>query len=235
MKFYSAVCLCLVVNMNMNMYGYDNKHYASAFSFSPTNSKRYNQQSQHAKIKRRDKATMLMSNTKGTSMVLMAPPKSSPQQQQQLQQGDTILTQHHQLNIFKKPSSLLSILAVTSFFQFQLLLLLSLAFSLLPADANAAENINVARGSEIFTGNCAGCHAGGMNFIKEKKNLKKDALERFVSPSLDGDEVKDWVMKSGQHQRLIFLKAPSGNGKLADADFADVTAFIVDQAVGDKW
>jgi cytochrome c6 len=235
MKFYSAVCLCLVVNMNMNMYGYDNKHYASAFSFSPTNSKRYNQQSQHAKIKRRDKATMLMSNTKGTSMVLMAPPKSSPQQQQQLQQGDTILTQHHQLNIFKKPSSLLSILAVNSFFQFQLLLLLSLTFSLLPADANAAENVNVARGSEIFTGNCAGCHAGGMNFIKEKKNLKKDALERFVSPSLDGDEVKDWVMKSGQHQRLIFLKAPSGNGKLADADFADVTAFIVDQAVGDKW
>jgi cytochrome c6 len=240
MNFYSAVCLCLVVNMNMNMnmYGYDNKHYASAFSFSPTNSKRYNQQSQHAKIKRRDKATMLMSNTKGTSMVLMAPPKSSPQQQQQqqqLQQGDTILTQHHQLNIFKKPSSLLSILAVNSFFQFQLLLLLSLTFSLLPADANAAENVNVARGSEIFTGNCAGCHAGGMNFIKEKKNLKKDALERFVSPSLDGDEVKDWVMKSGQHQRLIFLKAPSGNGKLADADFADVTAFIVDQAVGDKW
>ena len=235
MKFYSAVCLCLVVNMNMNMYGYDNKHYASAFSFSPTNSKRYNQQSQHAKIKRRDKATMLMSNTKGTSMVLMAPPKSSPQQQQQLQQGDTILTQHHQLNIFKKPSSLLSILAVNSFFQFQLLLLLSLTFSLLPADANAAENVNVARGSEIFTGNCAGCHAGGMNFIKEKKNLKKDALERFVSPSLDGDEVKDWVMKSGQHQRLIFLKAPSGNGKLADADFADVTAFIVDQAIGDKW
>eukprot|EP00979_Chaetoceros_neogracilis_P002914 scaffold486_cov170-Chaetoceros_neogracile.AAC.6 len=148
----------------------------------------------------------------------MAPPNSSPQQQQQqqLQQGDTILTQHHQLNIFKKPSSPLSILAATSFFQFQLVLLISFIFSLLPADANAAENTNVARGSEIFTGNCAGCHAAQV-WMEMR------------------DEVKDWVMKSGEHQRLIFLKAPSGNGKLADADFADVTAFIVDQAVGDKW
>jgi len=109
------------------------------------------------------------------------------------------------------------------------------AVTVSPLPATAAAEINVARGSEIFTGNCAGCHAGGMNFIKEKKNLKQEALAKFVSPSLDRDEVKDWVMKSGQHQRLVFLKAPSANGKLTDADFADVTAFIVDQAAGDKW
>ncbi len=123
-----------------------------------------------------------------------------------------------------KPASL-SVLAIASIFQ------LVVTFSPLPA----AGEVDVARGSEIFTGNCAGCHAGGMNLIKEKKNLKKEALEKFISPNLDRDEVKDWVMKSGQHQRLVFYKAPSGNGKLADADFADVTAFIVDQAVGDKW
>ena len=123
-----------------------------------------------------------------------------------------------------KPASL-SVLAIASIFQ------LAVTFSPLPA----AAEIDVARGSEIFTGNCAGCHAGGMNLIKEKKNLKKEALEKFISSNLDRDEVKDWVMKSGQHQRLVFYKAPSGNGKLADADFADVTAFIVDQAVGDKW
>ena len=33
----------------------------------------------------------------------------------------------------------------------------------------------------------------------------------------------------------VFMKAPSGNGKLTEAEFADVTAFIVDQATGDKW
>ena len=33
----------------------------------------------------------------------------------------------------------------------------------------------------------------------------------------------------------VFMKAPSGNGKLTEAEFADVTAFIVDQASGDKW
>lgn len=31
------------------------------------------------------------------------------------------------------------------------------------------------------------------------------------------------------------MKAPSGNGKLTEVEFADVTAFIVDQASGDKW
>mmetsp|Transcript_22400 Transcript_22400/g.33153 ORF Transcript_22400/g.33153 Transcript_22400/m.33153 type:complete len:175 (-) Transcript_22400:276-800(-) len=122
-----------------------------------------------------------------------------------------------------KPASL-SLLAIASICQ------LAVTFSPLPA----AAEIDVARGSEIFTGNCAGCHAGGMNFIKEKKNLKKEALEKFISPNLDRDEVKDWVMKSGQHQKLVFFKAPSGNGKLTDADFADVTGFIVDQAAGDK-
>lgn len=63
--------------------------------------------------------------------------------------------------------------------------------------------VDIAKGSEIFTGNCAGCHAGGMNFVKPNKDLKKETLQKFVSASLDKDEVKDWVMKSGQHSRMV--------------------------------
>eukprot|EP00553_Chaetoceros_curvisetus_P001740 CAMPEP_0204613852 /NCGR_PEP_ID=MMETSP0717-20131115/1773_1 /ASSEMBLY_ACC=CAM_ASM_000666 /TAXON_ID=230516 /ORGANISM="Chaetoceros curvisetus" /LENGTH=113 /DNA_ID=CAMNT_0051626415 /DNA_START=16 /DNA_END=354 /DNA_ORIENTATION=- len=107
-------------------------------------------------------------------------------------------------------------------------------FLLYPTQSVHAKD-DIARGNEIFTGNCAGCHAGGMNFIKEKKTLKKDALAKFVSPTLDTDEVNAWLQKSGQHQRTVFLKAPSGNGKLTDDDWSDVTSYVVDQAGGEKW
>ena len=63
--------------------------------------------------------------------------------------------------------------------------------------------VDIAKGSEIFTGNCAGCHAGGMNFVKPNKDLKKETLQKFISASLDKDEVKEWVMKSGQHSRMV--------------------------------
>mmetsp|Transcript_23850 Transcript_23850/g.29341 ORF Transcript_23850/g.29341 Transcript_23850/m.29341 type:complete len:172 (-) Transcript_23850:78-593(-) len=127
--------------------------------------------------------------------------------------------------IEKKTEKIVAIAAITlaSFH-------LALAFPL-----SAEAQIDITRGGEIFTGNCAGCHAGGMNFVKENKNLKKEALEKFVSPGLDQPEVQSWLMKSGQHQKLVFFKAPSGNGKLTEADYADVTSYVVDQAVGDKW
>ena len=106
-----------------------------------------------------------------------------------------------------------------------------LLFSPLPADAQD----DMLRGGEIFTGNCAGCHAGGMNFVKEKKNLQRAALEKIVSPSMEKDEIQQWVQNSGQHQKLVFFKAPSGNGKLTDNDYSDVISYVMDQAVGEKW
>ena len=101
------------------------------------------------------------------------------------------------------------------------------------ADSGLAPDIE--RGSVLFTGNCAGCHAGGMNFVKEKKTLQKDALVKYVSADLDQPAVMHWVMNSGQHSRNVYFKAPSGNGKLMEQDWADVTTFVVDQALNDKW
>lgn len=109
------------------------------------------------------------------------------------------------------------------------------AFQLLLGPLPAEAQDDVLRGGEIFTGNCAGCHAGGMNFVKENKNLKRAALEKFVSPSMDKDEIQQWVQNSGQHKKLVFFKAPSGNGKLTDNDYSDVISYVVDQAVGEKW
>lgn len=37
---------------------------------------------------------------------------------------------------------------------------------------------DVTKGEEIFTANCAGCHAGGKNFLSPHKSLSKEDLEK---------------------------------------------------------
>lgn len=118
-------------------------------------------------------------------------------------------------------------------------ILLTLPLIAIPTPAFAASN-DIERGSTLFFANCAGCHAGGLNFVQENKTLKKEALAKFVMGSsgtspddLNQATVQQWVMKSGQHNRIVFYKAPGG--KLSEQDWADVTTFVVDQALNDKW
>lgn len=94
-----------------------------------------------------------------------------------------------------------------------------------PSPSTAAGDIT--KGSQIFTSTCAGCHAGGNNFIKEKKTLKKDALEKFVG--LDETTITEFFKKSFVHQNQ------AGGAKMSDEDIADVISYVVTQAVDDKW
>ena len=86
---------------------------------------------------------------------------------------------------------------------------------------------DITKGSQIFTPTCAGCHAGGNNFIKEKKTLKKDALEKFVG--LDETKMTDFFKNSFVH------KGPAGGGTMSDEVIADVMSYVLSQAVNDKW
>ena len=39
--------------------------------------------------------------------------------------------------------------------------------------------VDYEKGSKLFAGNCAACHAGGRNLVNAMKTLKKDALEKY--------------------------------------------------------
>jgi cytochrome c6 len=94
--------------------------------------------------------------------------------------------------------------------------------------ASAVEpGVDITHGSVLFESNCAGCHRGGMNFIKEKKTLQKDALEKFLS--LDQPKVQDFVQNKMPHQLLPFKK------EFSNQDYLDVTSFVLDQALQEKW
>lgn len=64
------------------------------------------------------------------------------------------------------------------------------------------------------------------NFVKAKKTLQKDALEKFVG--LDEVKVEAFFRGSVVH-KLNF------EGKLADQDITDVVTYVVDQAKNEKW
>jgi len=87
---------------------------------------------------------------------------------------------------------------------------------------------NLAHGATLFEANCAGCHRGGMNFIKEKKTLQKDALEKFIG-STEAVKIQNMVQKGMPHKLLPFAK------EFSSEDYADVASFVSDQDIGEKW
>lgn len=86
---------------------------------------------------------------------------------------------------------------------------------------------DIAKGKEIFNSSmsCAGCHAGGQNFVKEKKTLQKDALEKFVG--LDEEKVEAFFKGSLAHKGV--------GGKFSDQEVTDVVTYVIDQAKNEKW
>lgn len=84
---------------------------------------------------------------------------------------------------------------------------------------------DIAKGKEVFTSTCAGCHAGGQNFVNENKTLQKEALEKFVG--LDEDKVEAFFKGSFRHKVV--------GGQLADQDITDVVTYVVDQAKNENW
>lgn len=86
---------------------------------------------------------------------------------------------------------------------------------------------DLTNGATLFQANCAGCHGGGLNYVAEKKTLKKDALEKYQS--LDQGKLKTFVQKKLPHNLLPFSKS------FSDSDYTDVVDFVLDQALNEKW
>lgn len=104
---------------------------------------------------------------------------------------------------------------------------LSVSLAILVADPHSAlaQDFDIAKGAELFKVNCAGCHAGGANFVSEKKTLKKEALEKFQS--LDQTRLESFV-KDGMPHKFLPIK-------FSDQDYHDSIGYVLDQALNEKW
>ena len=83
----------------------------------------------------------------------------------------------------------------------------------------------MANGATLFTANCASCHAGGGNNLAKKKTLEKQALEKYQS--LDPVQLQKYMQTGLPHKLMPF--------KFEEQDYKDVTAFVLDQAMNEKW
>jgi cytochrome c6 len=83
-------------------------------------------------------------------------------------------------------------------------------------------------GAQIFSGNCAACHAGGNNVIQNEKTLRKEALEAYLDGGLKEASIVAQIT-NGKNAM------PAFGGRLDDEEISNVAAYVYDQASGSKW
>ena len=77
--------------------------------------------------------------------------------------------------------------------------------------------------SQIFSGNCAACHAGGQNVIMPEKTLEQSALEEY----LDGGFNEGAVVKQVTNGKNAM---PAFGGRLSDDDIKNVATYVITTA-----
>eukprot|EP00320_Phaeocystis_rex_P022127 CAMPEP_0119056308 /NCGR_PEP_ID=MMETSP1178-20130426/982_1 /TAXON_ID=33656 /ORGANISM="unid sp, Strain CCMP2000" /LENGTH=133 /DNA_ID=CAMNT_0007037029 /DNA_START=71 /DNA_END=472 /DNA_ORIENTATION=- len=78
-------------------------------------------------------------------------------------------------------------------------------------------------GEQIFSGNCAACHAGGQNVIMPEKTLEQSALEEY----LDGGANEAAVVKQVTNGKNAM---PAFGGRLSDDDIKNVATYVITTA-----
>lgn len=91
-----------------------------------------------------------------------------------------------------------------------------------------SQQTDIAQGQVLFQANCAGCHAGGNNYVQEKRTLRKDDIQQYRG-STDQAVIANFV-QNGLPHKLFPMKAP-----MEEKDYNDVVAYVLDQALGEKW
>lgn len=87
---------------------------------------------------------------------------------------------------------------------------------------------DISSGEQVFSGNCAACHAGGNNVIQNEKTLRKEALEAYLEGGFKESSII-YQVTNGKNAM------PAFGGRLDDSEIQDVAAYVFDQATGGKW
>ena len=78
-------------------------------------------------------------------------------------------------------------------------------------------------GEQVFSGNCAACHAGGQNVIMPEKTLQLEALEEYLD---GGVSVKSVVYQVTNGKNAM----PAFGGRLSDEDIENVATYVINTA-----
>ena len=99
-----------------------------------------------------------------------------------------------------------------------LLLILSLAIFSFNTPAFAGD---AAQGAQVFSANCAACHAGGKNAVNPAKTLSKEDLTKYEKYS---EEAIIYQVTNGKNAM------PAFGGRLSSDQIENVAAYVYQQA-----
>jgi cytochrome c6 len=108
----------------------------------------------------------------------------------------------------------------------KLVLTLLLSISLLlsiqiqPATADTSPDL-LAKGTKVFSANCAACHMNGGNVVAANKNLKQDTLKQYGMDSLEA------IVTQVTNGKGVM---PAFKTKLKPDDIQAVAAYVLTQA-----
>lgn len=86
------------------------------------------------------------------------------------------------------------------------------------APASAAD---LAQGAQVFSNNCASCHAGGKNVVNAAKTLRLDDLNKYDMASIEAITTQ---VTNGK------MAMPAFRGRLTEEQIDSVAAYVLDQA-----
>jgi len=89
-----------------------------------------------------------------------------------------------------------------------------------------AQEADLDAGENIFTANCAACHAGGNNVINPEKTLKLDVLHINSMDSIDA------ITKQITNGKNAM---PAFGGRLSEDDIYNAANYVLNQAKTDNW
>ena len=87
---------------------------------------------------------------------------------------------------------------------------------------------DIAHGSKVFKDSCSPCHVGGKNLVVTEKSLSEEAIIRHLG-SVDEATIKTFVQDGMVHRGVFAF------GHLTEAEYTDVSSYITDQALENKW
>ena len=81
---------------------------------------------------------------------------------------------------------------------------------------------------QLFSSNCAACHAGGNNIIYSEKTLRKESLEAY----LQGGYSKENIIKQITYGRKAM---PPFMDRLNEEEINDIAEYVIDMAENNSW
>ncbi|MEM9162696.1 MAG: c-type cytochrome [Cyanobacteria bacterium P01_F01_bin.4] len=87
--------------------------------------------------------------------------------------------------------------------------------------ASPAFAADLAEGAQVFSGNCAACHAGGRNVVNAAKTLQKSDLDQYNMASIEAIKAQ---VTNGKNAMPAFA------GRLTPEQIESVAAYVLDQS-----